>query len=105
MKIIDNKFIIGQNAHDNWNILDISLPKYYFFHLSSFSSCFVILKTEIEPNIDDIIMSAKICKNNTKYKNYKDIYVDYCICKNVIKTDKIGEIQYKSNKKVKKIKI
>jgi hypothetical protein len=51
-----------------------------------------------------IIYGAKLCKANTKYKN-QNLYVDYTTCDNVIKGENIGEIVYKRNKKVKKIKL
>jgi predicted ribosome quality control (RQC) complex YloA/Tae2 family protein len=99
---------IGNNAEENWKILDESKENYIFFHLSSFPSCYVIL--EIENEIKNIFELNKIieqtalqCKLNTKYKNLKHIKVDYCPVSNVIKGDKIGEVYYKSNKKVKNI--
>ena len=100
---------IGENAQDNWNLLDQSKDTYIFFHLSSFSSCYAILETDykiLTDVPDDIIRkTAELCKNNTKYKNLKDIKVDYTFSSNVKKSDRIGEIIYKSNKKVKCIKI
>lgn len=98
---------IGSNAIENWEILDKSKETYLFFHLTSFPSCYVIYETE---NKDDISLEiitecALLCKNNTKYKNLKNIKIDYTYCNNILKCDKIGEIIYKSNKKVKTIKI
>ena len=37
MKIINELYILGENAQDNWNILDKVEPNHYFFHLTSFS--------------------------------------------------------------------
>ena len=96
---------IGQNAKENWLLLDsISNKNFWFFHLSSFPSCYVILETE---NLTEssLKLCAEICKINTKYKNLKNIKVDYSQCKNIIKTDKLGEIEYISNRKVKQILI
>jgi hypothetical protein len=99
---------IGNNAEENWKILDEANDNHLFFHLKSFSSCYVIL--EIEEEIEDIFKLNKIieetalqCKLNTKYKNLKYIKVDYCPVYNVIKGEKVGEVYYKSNKKVKNI--
>ncbi len=109
----DTTIKIGSNSQENWKLLEESLANYILFHLSSFPSCYVIIEKEIDLNegsnfqiYENIIREACIlCKNNTKYKNLKNIYVDFTNCKNVIKGDKIGEIIYKSNKKVNKIKI
>ena len=71
--IIDNFTVrIGQSAQKNWNLLDTYEPYYYFFHLSSFPSCFVILEYEnkIIINNDLIEQCSSLCKNNTKYKNH-----------------------------------
>ena len=99
---------IGNNAEENWKILDEANENNLFFHLSSFPSCYVIL--EIENEIKDIFELNKIieqaaleCKLNTKYKNLKYIKVDYCSISNIIKGNKVGELFYKSNKQVKNI--
>jgi predicted ribosome quality control (RQC) complex YloA/Tae2 family protein len=104
-KVGNIKCFIGSNAADNWEILDKSKPYNIFFHLSSFPSCFVILKTDDYPLDTEIKEAALLCKNNTKYKNLKDIKVDYTFCKNVEKGTVIGEVTYKSNKKVKQVKV
>ena len=96
---------IGGNAIENWELLEKAKENNLLFHLSSFPSCYVICETL---NDDDIKLEiikecALLCKNNTKYRNLKNIKVDYTTCNNVIKGDKIGEIIYKKNKNVKKI--
>jgi len=106
MKIvfIENlKCIVGQNAKENWEIFSTVNPEYLLFHLSSFPSCYVILETDIDPSIDIIKLVAILCKQNTKYKNVPNIKVDYTKCKNIIKGENVGEIIFKSNKKVNKI--
>jgi hypothetical protein len=109
----DTLIKIGTNAQENWKLFENSMPNYILFHLSSFPSCYVIIEKEIDlletenhKIYENIIREgSNICKNNTKYKNLKNIYVDYTNCKNIIKGEKVGEIIYKSNKKVNKIKI
>lgn len=98
--------VIGQNKNDNWKLLDsIKNKEYYFFHLSSFSSPYVFAETEFLTDNNIIKDIAKVCLNNTKYKNLKNIKVDYCKVKNLQKGDNIGEVIYISNRKVKQIKI
>jgi predicted ribosome quality control (RQC) complex YloA/Tae2 family protein len=99
--VVENiKIKVGSNAAENWKILDESSENNIFLHLKSFPSCYVIIDCEEYPSIEIINEAAKICKNNTRYKNMKNIKVDYTSCKNVIKGELVGEIFYKSNKKV-----
>jgi predicted ribosome quality control (RQC) complex YloA/Tae2 family protein len=93
---------VGSNAKENWQLLSESVLTDILFHLHSFPSCYVILKNENEafPEMDIIKEAAIICKTNTKYKNLKDIKVDYTFCRNIEKGEKVGELIYKSNKKV-----
>jgi len=96
---------LGENAAENWKMLDDIKPTFYFFHLSSFSSGYAILECEDEPKIDIIQDAARICRNGTKYRNLKNIKVDYCHCSNITKSDKVGEVIFKSQRKVKQVKL
>ncbi len=60
MKIINELYILGENAQDNWNILELTKPNHYFFHLASFPSPYVILTCEDIPSPKDIITGAQI---------------------------------------------
>lgn len=97
--------IIGSNSKENWQIFDESNENNILFHLSSFPSCYVILKNDDLPDDQTLKEASKLCKMNTKYKNIPNLKVDYTQCKNIIKGDKEGEIIYKSNKKVKQITV
>ena len=97
---------IGQNSKENWDILTESEPNYLFLHLSSFPSCFVIVDScLIMDELELLTQCAKMCKNNTKYKNMKGVYVDCTKCSNVIKGEEEGQIEYKSLRKIMKIKV
>ena len=96
---------VGQNAKENWELIDKSKPEYFFFHLSSFPSCYVVLECENIPYIETIIACAKLCKSRTKYKNVPNLYVDYCTCGNLRKFWKVGEVEFRSNKKTLKIMV
>ena len=101
---IDNiKCFVGGNAVENWQILESAKPAHLFFHLASFSSCYVIGEIDVLPDLETIKKMAECCKTNTKYKNIAKIKVDYTLCSNVFKGEKVGEVYYKSNKKVNKI--
>ena len=107
----DNLYIIfvGENASENWKLLKDSKKDDLFFHLSCFSSCYVIARlkeNQSNTSIKNIIYKcADICKQHTKYRNLPIVKVDWCTCENVHRTEIIGSVQYKNNKKVKQIKI
>jgi hypothetical protein len=110
MKILEIENIIcyiGKDANDNWNILKKVENKDLYFHLSSFSSCYVIAKynKDIKFTKKHIIKCAQLCKDNTKYKNQNNIIINYCECNNIMKGENIGEVIYKNKNKVNKIKI
>jgi predicted ribosome quality control (RQC) complex YloA/Tae2 family protein len=104
--ILDNYTCkLGENATENWKMVDNVTDSFYFFHLSSFPSGYVILECDDEPPLHVIQDAAQICKQGTKYRNLKNINVDYCPCSNITKSDKVGEVIFKSQRKVKQVKI
>jgi len=108
------KFYIGQNAQENFDLLDNSKivnNDYIWFHLNSFASPYVIMystieeiKNKSENNIDDFLtFGANLCKENSKYKYLKDIKIIYTTLKQLTKTDKIGEVIISGKKRYIKI--
>lgn len=108
MKIIEEleniKIKIGENAQENWDLVDSSNENWYWFHLKSFPSCHVILETE-NPTAEQLVYAAEMCKKYTKYRNLKNLKVSYCLVKNLKKSEKIGSVNFISNRKVKDIKL
>ena len=95
------KFLIGQNSQENWNLFDNYYKinnQYIWFHLNSFPSCYVIMCSSLsdiscnQTKNDLLYYGAQLCKNNTKYKNLKDIKICYTSLKKLKKTNKIGEL-------------
>ena len=105
MSIHEHSYRIGKNAKENWALFEDSEPSDFLFHLSSFPSGYLILKCDenITPDVYVLNIASIVCKVNTKYRYLKNIKVDYTRCKNVQKGDFVGEIIYKSNRKVKQI--
>lgn len=96
---------LGQNTKENWKLLDEAKDHYLFFHLQSFPSGYVIIEYNNDYTEEIIIKAAEICKNGTKYRNLKNLKIDYCRCDNIIKGKKTGEVEFKSIRKVKQVKI
>lgn len=106
----------GQNAQDNFNLIDMYSEKLqelpnriiYWFHLESFSSPHVILMMpeNMAPEEKHFRIAAEYTKNSTKkHKHHSNLSVIYTLLANVVKTENIGEVEFKSNRKVKKILI
>jgi predicted ribosome quality control (RQC) complex YloA/Tae2 family protein len=93
--------IIGKNKEDNWKIFDEASQTDLWFHLDKFPSCYVILKGETTK--ENINLAAQTCKNNTKYRNLKNIGIIYTQKSNLKKGTEIGEVIIKNNKKVNKV--
>lgn len=92
---------IGGNAAENWFLLKKAKRNYWFFHLAAFPSCFVIWEYEGDDVKKSVLQQvAQICVKNTKHRNAKNIKVDCTQCYNIEKGKIVGEIYYKSNKKV-----
>lgn len=105
IKVGDYNAWVGENAQDNWNILDDAKGSYWFFHLASFPSCYVIYACVNKLTPENIVDLSSLCKNNTKYRNLPNVKVEYTQCENVRKGHIIGECFYVSRKKVKVQKI
>ena len=106
MKVIikDNiVYKIGQNAQENWDLLDNN-ANFVWFHLRSFPSCHVVVETE-DITEDVVVEGANLCLKNTKYRNLKNVKVNYTPLKNIKKSDTIGAVHFISNKKVRTITI
>tara|TARA_Y100000389_G_scaffold109340_1_gene106403 strand:+ start:7497 stop:7823 length:327 start_codon:yes stop_codon:yes gene_type:complete len=99
----NSKIIIGQNAKENWDLIDKAEPEWTWFHLKSFPSSHVVLCCP-EPTEQNLLSAAIHCKDSTKYKNVPHIKVSYCKINNIKKSDKIGSVSYVSKRKVKEIK-
>ena len=102
---------IGNNAQDNWDMLDNAEKNWIWFHLDNLTSPYVILKESIKSIKEDkynfnyknyIYKGGSLCKEYSKFKSQKVSFI-FTEVKNVRKGTKIGEALIKG--KVKKYKI
>lgn len=99
----DTTIVIGQNAKENWDIINFDCD-HIWLHLNSFPSCHVIIKDN-NPDEDVLAYAATLCKDNTKYKNLKNLKICYTKCNNLKKGNETGSVIYKSKRKVNTITI
>jgi len=89
---------VGSNAKENWTLVD-SKKDYTWLHLNAYPSCHVVIETD-DPTQEEIIFAAQLCKENTKYKNLRNLKVCYTTCGNLKKGKEAGSVIYKSKRKV-----
>ena len=92
------EFSVGKNAQDNWRIINESDDEWLWFHLNSFPSCHVIIKS-CNPSTEEILEAARICKRNSKYKNVRNIKVVYTHVKNLRYGDEPGSVNIISKRR------
>ncbi len=95
---------VGQSAQENWDLIDNSNQNYIWLHLNSFPSCHIVIEDE-NPTTELLLEGARLCKDNTKYRNLKNLKICYTTISNLIKGKEIGSVSYKSNSKVKYIQL
>ena len=95
--------VLGQCAQENWDIIDFD-SDFIWLHLNSFPSCHVIIQDE-SPDNETLQSAAELCKENTKYRNLKNLKVCCTKCSNLKKGSDIGSVIYKSKRQVKTISV
>ena len=94
----NNTIKIGENQEDNSDIIKKSKQNDIWFHLAEFPSCHVIMSADSKHAITKkmIVYCANLVKENSRYKNLKNLRVNYCQIKNIKKTDTKGKVKIKS---------
>ncbi len=96
---------LGENGQENWNLISSQKidPKFYWFHLSSFPSGHLVLfASELSPEIAQ--ECYELCRAHSKYKKDKNLKVDCTQIKNLRKTERVGEVEYKCLRKVRALR-
>ena len=103
--MFDNKIYkisIGENAKDNWNLIDSSCPDDIWFHTSDYPSSHVVVDASITPLPKQVIIRCScICKAHSKAKSIKNAEIIYTSIKNISKTNIVGQVTTKNVKSIK----
>ena len=90
------EFIIGENAADNFDIIDQARPNDIWIHLHQSSSCHVIALLPPDKKYENkqlhkiVVQGCVLCKQNSKCASAKKLPIMYTPIKNVEKTEKVG---------------
>jgi predicted ribosome quality control (RQC) complex YloA/Tae2 family protein len=95
---------VGQNAKENWQLIEIAEPFDLWFHLDDKSSGHVIIKEIFNGNknmcrdskyfgypYEIIIKGAEYCKSQSKYKMSK-VTIVYTTIENIKKGKDVGSV-------------
>lgn len=107
MKVFEYENVViklGENAKENTLLVSESEPTYTWVHLESFPSGHVVVQCD-EPSKEVLVHAMKICLEGTKYKNLKNVKISITKVSNLKLTNVLGEVEFKSNRKVKSLKI
>lgn len=100
------EFKIGQNANDNFDIIDSSNPSDLWFHLSGESSSHVIASLPFNQKLDKkqkrqiITQGALLCKQHSKHKSLPKTNIIYTEIKNIEKTNIPGSVNVTNQKTI-----
>ncbi len=95
--------LVGKNASSNINLIKISNPNDWWFHVRNYSGSYLILKTtKKELNQADIKKAAQICAHFSKGKKEKEVEVIYTQVKYLTKAKgkSNGMIFYRNEKTI-----
>ena len=95
---------LGETDEENWKLIDNSEEDYIWMHLNSFPSGHLVINC-INPTSNILFEGGQICKQNTKYKNLPNLKICYTPITNLLKGETKGSVQFKSNRRVKTIKL
>ena len=103
--LYDNTIIkLGQNAKENTLLVKDSDPNYIWIHLESFPSGHVIVQCD-QPSNEVLEYAMKACLEGTRYKHMKNVKVSVTKVSNLNLTSVLGEVEFKSNRKVQSLTI
>jgi predicted ribosome quality control (RQC) complex YloA/Tae2 family protein len=100
------EFRVGQNAKENFDLIDDSKADDIWFHISQSSSCHVVASIPTDKKYDKKILKriavqgAVICKQYSRYKSDEGVSVIYTKIQNVIKTPTIGAVSVEEYKTI-----
>ena len=99
------RYIVGQNAQDNFDIIDDADENDYWFHVQNEPSCHVICDlSKLSIPLDKkqlryvLKQGSIICKQNSKYASMPETTIVYTQIKNVAKTNIIGQVSVANSK-------
>ena len=93
----------GQNAQENWALVDTSDATDLWFHHGDAASCHVVARIPNAALLQDkkvkhkiAVQGALLCKQWSKYKSDRDVPIMYTTMQHVTKSDRVGAVHVAS---------
>ena len=99
---------VGENAIENWQLVDRAEPDDMWFHVANYPSGHVVVRAShldashlgADLPKDVIVYCARLCKAQSKQKYMKNIEIIYTKIQNVKKTHVVGEVRVRKSKSI-----
>ncbi len=90
---VEYEIRVGQNKHENWELLDDADPNDLWFHVANASSAYVVLSVVPTHTVQKPVITycAELCQAHSKMKHETKCRVMYTQIRNVAKGKHIGE--------------
>lgn len=95
----DIEFRGGQNAQENWTLVDTSDATDLWFHHGDAASCHVVARIPNAKLLQDknvkrkiAVQGALLCKQWSKYKSDRHVPIMYTTMQHVTKSDRVGTV-------------
>jgi len=93
----DVEFKVGENAEDNFYIIDHSHADDLWFHVQGLSSCHVVasiygLNLDKKQHRQIITQGAVVCKQNSRYYSMSNLAIIYTTINNIEKATPVGTV-------------
>lgn len=100
-------YIMGNDAKENWKILDDAKDNDVWVHLSGYPSSYIIIKNmnqSVKLNMEAIIYAGQLCKHYSKHKHIKNLKMCYLEAKYVSKGKITGQAKCSRAPEIKMIR-
>lgn len=100
------EFWVGENAKDNFDIIDQAKPNDLWFHVSQRPSCHVVAVIPEGKKYDKkqlhkiIVQGSVLCKKHSKYDSIQKLSIMYSNIHNITKTDTVGAVNIDTYKTI-----
>lgn len=90
---------VGENAKDNFRLIDISNRYDIWLHLKNYPSPHVVIhNNKKEISSETLFYAAELCKDHSKYHCTENLEIIYTKIKDIEKTETIGSVIIKNER-------